>query len=416
VPSLQCARAALAAARSRQETAGMRLAFASLCLSAAAFAQEKPPRPAGAAGALAHTGSYIVAKNQAGRWTRPVFRYDQKVATGRKHAKVVVVIYDPVLPSIGGARLTEHVKANDPVHFSHILADVIRQASWGYIDYEIVDFLRVDGFPRKVDGFRYDDKTYLAARNKNEWQPSPSSYRAILEENGLVARCKREGITEVWLWGASGMHLDEFAGWVKDRYLRFGPTDNPWLYRPYDIPGEELGRTTWVMGFNYEVGPDNMVHSYTHRVESQCALAFGDGVWDTKTRRDPWNVFTFLETDFPGQPSMVGNCHVPANGQSGYDYGNARSVLSWADRWARYPDLRGEPRKVSRADWGGTQFGYQKWILEHVPKGPGYTKWGYDNWWVYIANVDGDLPEVQPTTAGERQFLLPEGLPRVQDR
>src|SRR5258708_22603641 len=53
----------------------------------------------------------------------------------------------------------------------------------------------------------------------------------------------------------------------------------------------------WVMGFNYEVGPDNMVHSYSHRVESQCALAFGDGVWDPKTRRDPWNVFTCLELD-----------------------------------------------------------------------------------------------------------------------
>ena len=82
---------------------------------------------------------------------------------------------------------------------------------------------------------------------------------------------KREKITELWVWGASGMHMDELAMRIPNRYARFGPTDNPWFYRPYDIP-EELGRTTWVMGFNYEVGPDNMIHSYVHRIESMAAL------------------------------------------------------------------------------------------------------------------------------------------------
>jgi hypothetical protein len=374
-------------------------------------AQQQPAPPPGAEGTLAHTGSYIVEQGQPARWRRPPFAYDAAVATGHKRAKVIVVIFDPKLPSQGGVSLIEHIRANDPVHYSHILADVIRQASWGYIDYQIVDFLRVPEFPRKTDGFRYTDESYLAARAKNEWQEAATSYRGVFEDNGLIPRCRREGITEVWLWGASGMHIDEFAGFVKDRYRRFGPTDNPWFYRPYDIPGEELGRTTWVMGFNYEVGPDNMIHSYTHRVESMAALAFGDGVWDPKSARDPWNVFSFLETDFPGRPSMVGNCHVPPNGQSGYDYGNPRVVQSWADNWARYPDLRGATRPFSREDWGGTQFGYQKWILERLPKGPGHTRWGYDNWWVYIANVDGDLPELPAAGAGEQPLLLPAGFP-----
>jgi hypothetical protein len=369
---------------------------------------QQPARPPGAEGELAATGAYVIGRGQSTRWKKPAFVNDAKAATGRKTAKVVVVVYDPVLPSQGGKRLTEHLRANDPRHYSHILVDVIRQASWGYLNYEIVDVLTIDGFPQKVDGFRYTEASYLAAREKNEWQPAPSSYAQILRENGLIERSKKEGITEVWLWGASGMHFDEFAGFVKDRYTRFGPTDNEWLYRPYDIPGDELGRTFWVMGFNYEVGPDNMIHSYTHRVESQCALAFGDGIWDPKTRRDPWNVFTRLEMDFPGEPSMVGNCHVPPNGTSGYDYGNARVVPSFSDCWHRYPDLRGEPRPVSREDWGGTQFGYQKWILERLPKSPGHTEHGYANWWVYIANVDGDLPEWTPPEQG--RFQLPAGV------
>jgi hypothetical protein len=380
--------------------------------AAAALAQSEPPaRPIGAQGHLAHTGAYVLHKGQPRQWTQPAFTYDAKVATGRKAAKVVVLVYDPVLEDHGGVRLTQHVKAADPVHYSRILVDVIRQASWGYVNYEIVDVITVDGYPKKVDGFVYTDGTFLAAREKQEWQPAPSSYAAILDDNGLVERARKEGITEVWLWGASGFHFDEFAGFVKDRYTRFGPTDNEWLYRPYDIPGDRLGRTFWVMGFNYEVGADNMIHSYTHRVESQAALAFGAGIWDPKTRRDPWNVFSLLETDFPGVPSMVGNCHVPPNGQQGYDYGNARTVASWADNWARYPDLRGAPRGVSREDWGNTQFGYQKWILERLPKGPGHTEWGYDNWWVYVANVDGDLPEWEAPRS--RELLLPQGYPEV---
>ena len=142
-----------------------------------------------------------------------------------------------VLESEGGVRLTAHAKANDPVELSFVLRDVVREASWGYVNYEIVDVLRVDGYPRKVDGFRYDDASFLAARQAQEWQPAPSSYRAMFEENGLIRRFADEGIRELWLWGASGMHFDEFAGFVPNRYARFGPTTaNSSSARPISDP------------------------------------------------------------------------------------------------------------------------------------------------------------------------------------
>jgi hypothetical protein len=360
------------------------------------------------AGERRHTGSFTVADPPSAGWRKPAIPVDEKAARGRKRAPVAVVIYDPVLASEGGKTLTEHLKANDPVEYSHILANVIREASWGYINYEITDFIRIDGFPEKVDGFRYTDRSFLEARKSEKWQPSPASYRKVLEEAKLLDRLSAGDVREVWVWGSGGMHFDEFAGYIPNRYARFAPTDNPWFYRPYDIP-PEIGRTTWVMGFNYEVGPDNMVHSYTHRVESMAALALAGGVWDTHARRDPWNVFSWLEMDHPGSPSQVGNCHVPPNGQGGYDYDNKRRVLSWADAWSRYPDLRGKPRLVSSAEWGSSQFGFQKWILEHVPKGPGATEFGLNNWWVYIANTDEDLPELEPPDPA--RFVLPEGLP-----
>jgi hypothetical protein len=97
--------------------------------------------------------------------------------------------------------------------------------------------------------------------------------------------------------------------------------------------------------------------------------------------------------DHPNQPSHVGNCHVPPNGQDGYDYNNKRSVLSYADNWLRYPDLSGPPRQIGSEEWNHTQFGYQQWWLSHIPKSPGHTQHGYNNWWIYIANTDEDLPD-----------------------
>ncbi len=357
------------------------------------------------AGEKAHTGSYVVKDRAALAWERPPFVPDARVSIGRKAARVAVVVYDPILEREGGQRMTEFLRANDPVEYSRILVNVIREASWGYVNYDIVDVIRVDGFPVKTDGFRYGDESFLEVRQTQEWQSATISYAKMLEETGLLERCRKEAITEVWLWGCGGMHFDEFAMFVPNRYARFGPTDNPWLYRPYDLP-ESLGRTTFVMGFNYEVGADNMIHSFTHRVESMCALALADGVWSPKTADDPWNVFTRLEMEFPGTPSHVGNCHVPPNGEKGYDYGNERRVLSFADNWARYPDVRGEARLVSRDEWGGNQFGYQKWILERVPKFPGHTRHGYNNWWVYVANTDEDLPDLSPPDP--TRFLAPE--------
>ncbi|MEJ5170036.1 MAG: hypothetical protein WHU10_03525 [Fimbriimonadales bacterium] len=386
------------------------LSLVATCLAASSLAQgpawKRLPQVQ-PTGTKQWTGSYTVENPKATPWTKPKFRYDPKVATGRKVSKVVVVIYDPTIRS-EGKRLTEVLKANDPVEYSHILANVIREASWGYINYQIVDVIRVDGFSKKVDGFRYTDEKFMEDRKTGNWQPATTSYRAVLEETGLMDRIRKEDIREVWLWGAGGMAWDEFAMFIPNRYARFAPTDNPWFYRPYDIP-PEIGRTFWVMGFNYEVGADNMIHSYVHRIESMAALAYADGIWETFGERDPWNVFSWLELDHPGTPSMVGNCHVPPNGQGGYDYNNPRRVLSWADNWANFPDLRGKPRMVSAAEWGNNQFGYMKWILERVPKFPGFTKYGYNNWWVPIANTDEDLPELR--LPDRSKFVLPEGFP-----
>ena len=347
-------------------------------------------------GKLSDIGGYTVPDPTKTSWKPPKFTYNADLATKPKLARVIVVIYNPKLKSQGGKPLVEYLKGTDPRKASHILADTIHVASGGYITYQIVDVIEIDGYSEKIDGFRYTEQSYLAARknpDKLAHQPDRSSYRKIFEENNLTDRVKSQGVTEIWLWGAGWFGYDELAMYIPNRYARFAPTDNPWFYRPYDIP-HECGRTVWVMGFNYEVGPDNMLHSYSHRVESMLALQCAHGVWNKNRRgKDPWNTFSSVEIDHPGQPSHVGNCHVPPNGQDGYDYNNKRSVLSYADNWLRYPDLTGPPRLIGSDEWNHTQFGYQQWWLSHIPKSPGHTQYGYNNWWIYIANVDEDLPD-----------------------
>ena len=186
--------------------------------------------------------------------------------------------------------------------------------------------------------------------------------------------------------------------YIPNRYARFAPTLNPWFYRPYEIP-PEIGHTVWVMGFNYECGPDNMIHSYGHRVESIMSLVFARGTWEAELYgEDPWNTFTAIpEGNKNKVVANIGNVHVPPNGDHGYDYSNTNRVLSFVNAWHSYPDLsKGRARLIGKEEWEGDQLGYQQWWLRQLPKKPGYTKWGYNNWWVYIANTDEDLPFYYP--------------------
>jgi len=75
------------------------------------------------------TGSYVVEERASASFVRPRVVADENVCGGRKRARVAVLIYDPVLACEGGKHVTEWLNARDPVEYSHILADVVREAS-----------------------------------------------------------------------------------------------------------------------------------------------------------------------------------------------------------------------------------------------------------------------------------------------
>ena len=313
---------------------------------------------------------------------------------GQKRANVIVVIYDPSIPSEGGKRLTEVMGWNDPDELTQALIDDVRVASNGYINYEVVLRLDLDKCPPWRSGFRYDPDDLLDdIRHQNWKQGDGASYEGILVENDLVEAIEELDVTEVWLWGAPGMHWDEYAMFIPGRDDRLPPTDNPWFYRPYDIP--DLGKSLWVMGFNYERGEGEMLESYCHRAEGILALAVAGGVWDT-SRDDPWNVFTRVDKDHPGE-SHVGGVHYAPNSRSDYDWGHDRYVQTYALDWRNYPDLKGTKAIMNCYDgWGPDIVTHHCWWLGMLPKALGQTEYGYNNWWIYVANFDEDLQELPP--------------------
>jgi len=308
--------------------------------------------------------------------------------------RVLALNYDPILSN--GIRLGNAMKWNDPRSMTTNLLRYLRECSGGFAHYELVDFLDISAFPLKRDGFRYDEASFreMWKDKKKAHKPDGVSYAAIFKENSLVERIKAEGLNEIWIWGAPYFGTDEYAMKIPGDRV-FYPTDNPWFYRRYDIP--DCARTIWVMGFNYEVGEDNALHSYGHRVEGILSLTVGRGIWERAAgETNAWNRFTRHAKQFPDD-AQVGNVHYAPNSKSDYDYGRTNVVLSAADDWLDYPHLTGEREPVNCDTWGKPHhLNFMRWWLNHLPKNAGVTDGFYNNWWRYIVDYDRAVERLPP--------------------
>ncbi|MCC6127116.1 MAG: hypothetical protein IT426_19315 [Pirellulales bacterium] len=309
---------------------------------------------------------------------------------------VMVIIYDPVFAKHGNVKLSEYFKWNDSKKLSIELAEVLTEASGGFAKYRLAAIVNSDSYPVKIDGFLYDESSFLemwADRDKSH-QPDRSSYKEIFNKHGIEQKVRQGKIDEVWLWGAPYMGFDEYAMKIPGDKLYY-QTNNPWYYRPYDIP--DCGKTVWVMGFNYERGLAEAVHSFGHRCEGILSLTVGKGKWYDAEPGNPWRTFSLQEKEFPGQ-AAVGNVHGGPNAESGYDYANAKAVFSTAEDWLNYPHLTGKKTSIDKEAWGGPDYhlNYMKWYLNHLPKAPGATDGFYDNWWQYVVNYDAAVKKRPP--------------------
>jgi hypothetical protein len=309
--------------------------------------------------------------------------------------KVLLIVFNPVLESVGGATLSEHMAWSKPDDLvSRFVGDIL-QASNGLVRYRIEKRVELNEFPVLTDGFRYDSTAYLGLMDRQAVPHTPTGvdYAAMLERFDAKTLVADGIIDEVWVMGFphAGLYESAMAG-----------AGAFWCNAPPLANTSSWKRRFVVMGFSYERNVGEMLHSFNHRAEAVLAHIFGCQdflAWTYKPNRipatvqadqelNPFERYILYDKIAPGRAG-VGNVHYAPNSAQDYDLGNRRPVISECYDWLHFPDFRGDRRMVSAFEWGGgSERGYQRWWLEHLPKVAGRKGGIHNNWWQYIANLD----------------------------
>lgn len=304
--------------------------------------------------------------------------FKQFVKPAEKIAQNVLVLnYDPVFPDLGKKRLHELKRWNDPHKLTAGYIQDLAECSRGYIHYTVAQWVDVDVFPPKIDGFRYTPATYTACQEgKQAWHtPDTVDYPAIFKEFDIPRKISAGEIDEVWLFGFpyGGFWESTMAG--KGAY--FCNSD--------PVKGISTPRIFVTMGFNYERGVGEMLECFGHRAESILWHVFGS--WEPKPTHD-WNRFSLYDKVAPGQAGC-GTVHFAPNSDADYDWGNQKMVWSTCDDWLEYPHLTGKRRQVNCAEWGnGDIRQHHIWWFTHFPHAEGRTKGNLNHWWPYLVDFN----------------------------
>ncbi len=318
--------------------------------------------------------------------------------------KVALVIQDQIIDTVANKRIHEIWHWTDPMRLVNQIIEEFNMVTEGVVRFRIVEthndqvcFTRLRGQFMRLDTLAY----YYGTPSRLYGRNTPGTLQNLAEVQGLVKfdynamidfyqfDTKRNNgqIDEVWVYGPP------FAGMYESQLV--GPGAFWWNSPPLDHPG--LEKILSVMGWNYERGVAEALHSFGHRFESAMAHFFGR--WDTHAE-DPneWELFTRIDKDHPGE-AHVGNIHFPPNGMSDYDYANRRYVESYADNWKRYPILLSQKRQFNCSEWGCSQLGYMRWWFAHIPHFKGVHDGILNNWWWYALDYYEALRRAEQLTA-----------------
>ncbi len=289
------------------------------------------------------------------------------------HRRVLFVIHNPVLRARGGQRLNRALGWHDPDKLVQAYIEDLRQCSFGYANYEIVERVEVDAFPAKLDGFVYTEEHYLHSLRAGSGfhQPDTVDYLRLLSEFETMPRIASGEIDELWLMAFP------YAGYYES--IMAGPGAF-WCNAPPLAGTGASGRRFVVMGFSFERGVGEMLENFGHRAESIMNQVYAG----MRGPANLWERFTRHDLSHPGQ-AQVGNVHFAPNSQRDYDWGNRRYVPSLCDDWLHFPDFPGQARQVNCVEWGnGDIREHHRWWLRHFPHLAGETDGISHNWWEYV--------------------------------
>ena len=286
--------------------------------------------------------------------------------------KVLLVIYNPAVPSQNNHRLSEVLGWNDPDAMVQSFIADIQAASYGYANYNIAERVEVNRFPIKSDGFAYTSDEFVQAwRTQASFHtPDAVNYQLILNDFNVVSKINDGSIDEVWLMGFP------YAGFRESRMA--GP--GAFFCNGEVIPNIPTSRRFTIMGFSYQRGVGEMLESMAHRAESIMAQVFRNASETVNL----WQRFSLYDALAPGN-SEVGTVHFAPNSQADYDWGNPRFVASRCSNWYAFPDLSGQPKSVNCTEWGSGNIRlHHLWWFRHFPHVLGEANMISNNWWKYV--------------------------------
>jgi hypothetical protein len=253
------------------------------------------------------------------------FNFRRKPAA-LKVAKVLVINFRPAaVPAIWGntAELIEEY------------IEGILQASQRYLLYKVSARLDVPKYPVLADGRQYNDSTWAQALqdDKTAYRDAAGNYMLadyprIVQEFNIVQGIQSGQIDEVWMFGGP------YFGFYESRMVGKGAF---WCNAPAI---EHPCRRFVMMGFNYQRGAQEMIHSFGHRAESILSKHFNSqdfqnrlyGVQPTSAPRNPYEQWLLQHGTVHRQPG-------------GADYGQNEFVWASALKTEWWPLIM-DPNKV----------------------------------------------------------------------
>lgn len=286
--------------------------------------------------------------------------------------KVLLVIFNPAVPSQNNRKLSEVLGWNDPdTLVQNFIADV-QYASYDYANYTVTERVEANRFPIKGDGFAYtpDDFVRFWQTQSGFHSPDDVNYQLILNDFNIVSKINDGSVDEVWLMGFP------YAGFRESRMA--GP--GAFFCNGEVISNVPTNRRFIVMGFSYQRGVGEMFESMGHRAESILNQVFRN----TSGAANLWQRFTLYDKIAPGN-AEVGTVHYAPNSLTDYDWGNPRKVPSRCNNWYSFPDLTGQPVLVNSSEWGNGEIRlHHLWWLRHFPHITGESNMIAYNWWKYV--------------------------------
>ncbi len=288
--------------------------------------------------------------------------------------KVMLIVFDPFVPDASNQRLSQLMNWFDVDSLITTYIQDLQTCSHGYLTYQIVEEVLVDGFPHKKDGFVYTINEYLQAWQTHSGfhQPDLADYAKILNDFNIMSKINNNLIDEVWLFGMP------YAGFYES--VMVGP--GAFFVNAPPLVINDAQRPFVMMGFNYQRGVGEMLEAFGHRVEFTMARVYRN----TSGTSNLWERFTRYDKLHPGM-AECGTVHYAPNSQTDYDWGNPTFVPSRCRNWLKFPDLTDPPVMVNCAEWGNGEIRqHHIWWLSLLPHLTGQSNGISWNWWEYVVD------------------------------